>query len=118
TEAMHTPYIHDRQLAIENARYIFQNARHLGEEIVFRPGGRIEQRAREVLDKAVEMLEEIREIGLFRALEKGMFADVKRSRSGGKGLDGVLKKSLDYYNPIDDELRRRLGLKPRRGVGG
>nr|WP_261178171.1 lysine 5,6-aminomutase subunit alpha [Anaerobacillus sp. CMMVII] len=22
TEAMHTPYIHDRQLAIENAKYI------------------------------------------------------------------------------------------------
>jgi beta-lysine 5,6-aminomutase alpha subunit len=39
TEAMHTPHIHDRQLAIENARYIFNNARHLGEEICSGPGG-------------------------------------------------------------------------------
>ena len=118
TEAMHTPHIHDRQLAIENARYIFHNARHLGEETCFQPGGRIEQRARHVLDRAVEMLEEIREIGLFHALEKGMFADVNRLRTGGKGLDGVLKKSRDYYNPIEEELRLRLGLKPREEVGG
>ncbi|MBH8586168.1 lysine 5,6-aminomutase subunit alpha [Thermoactinomyces sp. CICC 10520] len=117
TEAMHTPHIHDRQLAIENARYIFRNARHLGEEICFRPGGRIEQRARHVLEEAMKLLEEIRETGLFYALEKGMFADVKRSRTGGKGLEGVLKKSRDYYNPIEAELRLRLGLKPREGVG-
>jgi beta-lysine 5,6-aminomutase alpha subunit len=117
TEAMHTPHIHDRQLAIENARYIFNNARHLGEEICFRPGGRIEQRARQVLEEAVKLLEEIRETGLFHALEKGMFADVKRSRTGGKGLEGVLKKNPDYYNPVEAELRSRLGLKPREGVG-
>ena len=65
----------------------------------------------------MKLLEEIRETGLFYALEKGMFADVKRSRTGGKGLEGVLKKSRDYYNPIEAELRLRLGLKPREGVG-
>jgi beta-lysine 5,6-aminomutase alpha subunit len=42
---------------------------------------------------------------------------VKRSRTGGKGLEGVLKKNPDYYNPVEAELRSRLGLKPREGVG-
>lgn len=113
TEAMHTPHIHDRQLAIENAQYIFNNARHLGEEILFQPGGRMEQRAQSVLDQAVAMLEEVEKIGLFAALERGMLADVKRSRTGGKGLSGVLEKGEGYYNPFETELRRRLHLGER-----
>ncbi|MGA8941967.1 MAG: lysine 5,6-aminomutase subunit alpha [Thermoactinomyces sp.] len=117
TEAMHTPHIHDRQLAIENAAYVFQTARHLGEEILFRPEGRIEKRAQLVLDRAVEMLEEIRKTGLFKALEKGMFADVKRSFTGGKGLDGVFAKGNGYYNPVEEELRVRLGLVSEEGSG-
>jgi beta-lysine 5,6-aminomutase alpha subunit len=116
TEAMHTPHIHDRQLAIENAQYIFNNARHLSEEIYFKPGGRIEKRAQEVLDKAVMMLEEVQEIGLFAALEKGMLADVKRSLEGGKGLDGVIERTDDYFNPFEDELRERLKLPQREGA--
>jgi beta-lysine 5,6-aminomutase alpha subunit len=117
TEAMHTPHIHDRQLAIENALYIFNNARHISEEVYFRPGGRIEKRAQEVLAKAVALLEEVREIGLFEALSRGMFADVKRSFTGGKGLQGVIEKAPDYYNPFEQELRHRLGLVQREGSG-
>ncbi|SDC51519.1 beta-lysine 5,6-aminomutase alpha subunit [Melghirimyces thermohalophilus] len=113
TEAMHTPHIHDRKLAIENAQYIFNNARHLGEEIQFVSGGRVEARAREVLDRAVGMLEEVERIGLFTALERGMLADVKRSPTGGKGLSGVLEKDENYYNPLEAELKRRVGLDPR-----
>ncbi|SFI68405.1 lysine 5,6-aminomutase subunit alpha [Thermoflavimicrobium dichotomicum] len=115
TEAMHTPHIHDRQLAIESAAYIFNNARHLSEEIFFKPGGRIERRAQEVLQKAVEMLEEIKRIGLFAALERGMLADVKRSITGGKGLRGVIEREPDYYNPFEEELRQQLGLPQREG---
>ncbi|WP_124728545.1 lysine 5,6-aminomutase subunit alpha [Staphylospora marina] len=116
TEAMHTPHIHDRQLAIENAQYIFNNARHLREEILYAPGGRIERRAREVLDRAVAMLEEVGDIGLFEAINRGMFADVRRSPEGGKGYRGVLSKAEDYFNPFEDELRRRLGLEEREGI--
>lgn len=100
TEAIHTPFMHDRYLSIENARYIMNNARHLYEEISFKPGGRIEIRANEVLKKAVEMLEEIKKIGLMQAISKGMFAQVKRTMTGGKGLEGVVKKKMDYINPF------------------
>ncbi|HBI56263.1 MAG TPA: D-lysine 5,6-aminomutase subunit alpha, partial [Firmicutes bacterium] len=40
TEAIHTPFIQDRYLAIENARYIMNNARHLREELEIVPDGR------------------------------------------------------------------------------
>ena len=116
TEAMHTPHIHDRKLAIESAQYIFNNARHLGEEVLFRPGGRIENRAREVLSKAVAMLEEVRGIGLFRAIERGLFADVKRAFDGGRGLEGVVEKEEEYYNPFEEALRHQLGLSEREGA--
>ncbi len=118
TEAMHTPFIHDRYLAIENAKYVFNTARHLSEEMSFTPGGRIEQRAQQVLTKAVETLQQVKEIGLFAALEKGIFADVKRSLTGGRGLTGVVEREAGYLNPFEDRLRAELNLPPRKeGVG-
>ncbi len=40
TEAIHTPLLGDRVLAIEGAQYIMDTARHLGDEISFKPNGR------------------------------------------------------------------------------
>lgn len=106
TEAIHTPFLQDRALSIENAKYIFNNARHLSDEISFKPGGIIQQRAKEVLEKAVTMLEQVAELGLVQAIADGMFADIKRPSSGGKGLKGVVGKSEKYYNPFYDLLER------------
>lgn len=100
TEAIHTPFISDRALSIENARYIFNNLKSIGDELEFKQGGIIENRANEVLEKATNLLEEIEREGLFTTLEKGIFADIKRSRIGGKGLDGVFTKGDNYLNPF------------------
>lgn len=100
TEAIHTPFMSDRFLSIENARYIFNNMKDIGDEVQFKPDGIIQSRARLVLDKAIDLLEEIKEEGLFEALSKGLFGDVKRPIDGGKGLDGVTRKNERYYNPI------------------
>ena len=45
--------------------------------------------------------------GLFNALEKGIFGDVKRSRVGGKGLDGVVEKGANYMNPFINLMKGR-----------
>lgn len=100
TEAIHTPFMSDRYLAIENAKYIFNNMHSIGEEMEFKKGGIIQTRANEVLDKAVALLDEINAYGLFDALEKGVFADIKRGKRAGKGLNGVSRKSEGYYNPF------------------
>ena len=100
TEAIHTPFMSDRFLAIENAKYIFGNMRSIGEEMEFKDGGIIKRRAKEVLDNAIELLEKLTSEGLFNALEKGIFGDVKRSRTGGKGLQGVVAKGSNYMNPF------------------
>ena len=100
TEAIHTPFMSDRFLSIENAKYIFNNMKSIGDEVEFKEGGIVRTRAKEVLDKAIELLEKLRDEGLFSALEKGIFADVKRPRNGGKGLDGVTPKGSNYMNPF------------------
>ncbi len=108
TEAIHTPFIQDRYLAIENARYIMNNARHLREEFEIVPNGRMQKRASEVLAKAADLLSQVAGIGLFTALERGMFADVKRTREGGKGLQGVFMQAAEYYNPFLDNMKAKL----------
>lgn len=114
TEAIHTPLVHERHLAIEAARYIFNNARHLADEIEFKPDGIIARRAQYVLNQAVKLLEEIAKIGLFETLSKGTFADVKRSMTGGKGLSGVFERAETYLNPIEAMLKQELKLSERK----
>lgn len=115
TEAIHTPFMHDRAISIECARYIMNNARHLGDEIAFKPGGKIQRRAQEVLDRAAVMLKDIQHIGLPAAISRGIFAGVKRSEDAGKGLEGVVQKEPDYYNPFAEFMAAELGVQ--RGAG-
>ena len=107
TEAIHTPFMSDRYLSIENARYIFNNMHSIGDDVEFKEGGIMQTRAREVLDKTIALLEELVGEGLFTALEKGKFGDVKRPRDGGKGLAGVALKGAEYYNPFIELIKNR-----------
>ena len=110
TEAIHTPFMSDRALSIENARYIFNNMKDLGDEIMFKEGGIMQRRANEVLNKALELLTEIEKEGLFKTIEKGIFAQIKRPIDGGKGFDGVIPKDKDYFNPFLEIMSRELHL--------
>ena len=100
TEAIHTPFMQDRYLSIENAKYIFNNCRHIGDEIEFKEGGIIQSRAHEVLKKADDLLAEVEKEGLFSTIEKGIFGGVKRPFDGGHGLEGVCTKGENYFNPF------------------
>jgi len=104
TEAIHTPFMSDRYLSIENARYIFNNMKDISSEIEFKEDGIIQQRAKTVLSEANELLKKVNEEGLFKSLEKGVFADVKRPFNGGKGLNGVFEKSEKYFNPFIESM--------------
>lgn len=100
TEAIHTPLMSDRALSIENASYIANTMADLGDEIEFKSDGIMAKRANGVLERACFMLEEIKKDGLFKTLEKGKFAGVKRPLNGGKGLNGVFRKQDGYFNPF------------------
>ena len=105
TEAIHTPFLGDRALALENARYIMNTAREFGEEIIMKEDGIIARRARLVLSEAEGALKQIANEGLVRAIERGLFADVKRKADGGRGVDGVFARSAQYWNPFEEALQ-------------
>src|SRR5579862_1573785 len=105
TEAIHTPFLGDRALSLENARYIMNTARHFGDEIVPRPGGAIERRAQTVLSECETLLERVAAMGLMKAIEAATFADVSRAPDGGRGFEGVFARASDYYNPFEETLK-------------
>jgi len=111
TEAIHTPFMSDRFLAIENAKYIFNNMAAIGDEVEFKEGGIIRKRARFVLDEAIKLLKNIEKEGLFTTLEKGNFGNVKRPKAGGKGLQGVAEKAVHYFNPFIEKGLKKYHQK-------
>jgi beta-lysine 5,6-aminomutase alpha subunit len=107
TEAIHTPFLSDRWMAIENARYIFNYMKNIGDEMEFAENGIVRNRAIKVLDETLHLLENIQQEGLFNALQKGIFANVKRFKTGGKGLGGVFRKGKEYLNPLIDMMNSK-----------
>ncbi|MDW8282365.1 MAG: lysine 5,6-aminomutase subunit alpha [Myxococcales bacterium] len=104
TESIHTPFLQDRYCALKGAAYTFTAARHLGDEIQWNPEGRIVRRARQVLTQARDLLAEVAAEGLFSAIARGVFADVKRAETGGRGLAGVVRRAPGYLNPLLEAL--------------
>jgi beta-lysine 5,6-aminomutase alpha subunit len=109
TEAIHTPFIQDRFLAIQNAKYVFGTMKDLHSEIEFKRGGLIERRAQQVMAETEAILASIETKGLPQAISEGSFADISRTPTGGKGLDGVIDKAADYYNPFPARMLGLLG---------
>ena len=117
TEAVVTPFLSDRDLALQNVRYVLGAAGGLRED--FRPprDGFIQRRARQVLAEAVQLLERIVDdpagpaapgqhsayrSPLLSAIAAGTFGLMKRPPEGGKGLDGVVVRAdgpQGYDNP-------------------
>ncbi len=109
TEAVVTPWISDRDLALQNVRYVMNAASGLREDFRPAPDGFIVNRARQVLAETIELLEDIvhdsddaGDPPLLAAIADGTFGLMKRPPGGGKGLDGVALKADEYYNPAVD----------------
>jgi beta-lysine 5,6-aminomutase alpha subunit len=104
SEAIHNPLLMDRFLSLKATRYVFSACKHLGDEITFKPEGRIAARARAVLAETHALLVEVERASIWDAISTGAFADVKRTRQGGKGYAGVAEREREYVNPILDAL--------------
>jgi beta-lysine 5,6-aminomutase alpha subunit len=100
SEAVQNPLLMDRYLSLKATRYVHGAARHLGDEIEFKPDGIVARRAVQVLDEACSLLERVRSATIWEAIAQGAFADVKRERTGGRGFEGVLPRSPGYVNPL------------------
>jgi beta-lysine 5,6-aminomutase alpha subunit len=104
SEAIHNPLLMDRFLSLKATRYVYTAARHLGDEITFKPDGRVAARARQVLEETHALLVDVEARSIWEAISTGAFADVKRTRTGGKGFAGVVEREPAYVNPILEAL--------------
>jgi beta-lysine 5,6-aminomutase alpha subunit len=108
TEAVVTPWLSDRDLALQNVRYVLDSCGGLQEDFRPPPDGFIATRARQVLGEAVDLLEKILEhpgrTPLLDAIADGTFGLMRRPATAGKGLDGVVRRAPGYLNPAIDLL--------------
>jgi beta-lysine 5,6-aminomutase alpha subunit len=105
TEAIHTPLMQDRFLALRSARYVTRAARDLNKQFEWSENSFVNQRAHELLSQAVKLLQQIETMGLFQSIEAGLFADTKRAVEGGRGIEGIIRRHPTYYNPLFAQLQ-------------
>jgi len=121
-----TPFLSDRDLALQNVRYVLGAAGGLTEDFHPPRDGFIQTRARQVLGEAVELLERIvadvsrpGSAPLLAAIADGTFGLMRRPADAGKGLDGVVRRAPDYDNPavtLLDGGPPRILSEPRREI--
>ncbi|MFJ8547052.1 lysine 5,6-aminomutase subunit alpha [Streptomyces sp. NPDC093586] len=104
TEAVVTPFLSDRDLALRNVRYVLGATGSLADDFRPAPGGFIVRRAHRVLDEAVGLLARIEDGGLLDAIGRGTFGGMCRPADGGRGADGVAPRAPGYVNPAADIL--------------
>jgi beta-lysine 5,6-aminomutase alpha subunit len=104
TEAVVTPFLSDRDLALQNVRYVLGAAGNLHEDFAPARGGFIHARADRVLGEAVDLLRRIADQGLLAAIADGTFGITRRPADAGRGLEGVVGRDATYFNPALDLL--------------
>src|SRR4051794_19985862 len=107
TEAVVTPWLSDRDIALQNVRYVLGACGGLHEDFVPAPGGFIQRRAHQVLGESVDLLERIVDDTLLTAIADGTFGIMKRPPDRGRGLSGVARHEDGYYNPATEILEAR-----------
>jgi len=105
TEALHTPLLHDRFIALKNVDYMFNAFDGFMDNFEIKEDSLIVNRANYILDEAAKFLKDIKNRGLDTIIGEGKFANIKRTMTSGKGLDGVIEKHEDYYNPMVELLK-------------
>jgi beta-lysine 5,6-aminomutase alpha subunit len=107
TEAVVTPWLSDRDLALQNVRYVLDATAGLSEDLHPAPDGFVATRARRVLAESIELLEKVVDDSLLTAIAEGTFGLMKRPPDAGRGLDGVARRSEHFHNPATEILEDR-----------
>ena len=100
TEAMHTPLLMDRYVALKSADYVYRAARGIDEEFTVREDGMIANRAREVFGQALKLLEECRQRRHGRRHRQGPLRRREARRDRRQGARRRGGEGPDYFNPF------------------
>ena len=108
TEAIHTPLLQDRYRRAQGRRLRLQRRAPPVDEITWNPDGRIvAARQARCSARRASCSTRSKARACSDAIGRGAFADVKRTRDGGRGLGGVVAKAHGLPQP--DPRRARKG---------
>lgn len=108
TEAIHTPFMMDRYMAVVNANYMFNGIGDFLDDVMLKKNGKIDRYANKVLEDTHKLLKKMLKHGLYEAIAHGDLAHVKRNFEGGKGFEGVFTKDAHYVNLFATILQKEL----------
>jgi len=91
------------RLALENVRYV-RNACAIFPRTSIRRLTAYPERARHVLGESIELLERILRRAVYSMPSRTNVRRDQAAADGGRGLEGVVAKSDDYYNPATELL--------------
>jgi beta-lysine 5,6-aminomutase alpha subunit len=114
TEAIHTPFMMDRYMSVVNAAYMFNGIGDFFDEVQLKKNGKIDKYAQKVLDDTHKLLKSMLKNGLYKSIEKGELAHVKRTFEGGKGFEGVFSKNKNYINLFSTILTKELPVMKKK----
>jgi D-ornithine 4,5-aminomutase subunit beta len=133
-EGRNVPWHYNNVAGVETARQTFMGLDGIGEMVQLRTEGPLRERVREIIERAVLMLEEIVDAGgYYEAVAAGQFVDsgefperagdgIVRSQGGGVGAGTVVRRAPDYGAPVCSHFGANVYAagtgKPCDAIGG
>lgn len=111
-EGRNVPWHHNNVAAVDTAKQALLGMDGLRDLVTLRTDGELAERKREIIERAVLFLEEIKEVGgYFEAVARGYFVDsghyperngdgIARDPEGGVGAGTVVPRDPDYMAPV------------------
>jgi D-ornithine 4,5-aminomutase subunit beta len=132
-EGRNVPWHYNNLAAVDTAKQALLALDGLKSMVEIRKDGHLGETVRDLAERAVLFLEEVKEMGYFRAVAEGMFVDsgfyperngdgIKRDPNGGIGYGSIVEREQDYYAPVCRHFGyqdpRRASDKPCAPIGG
>lgn len=129
-EGRNVPWHYNNVAAVDTAKQALLGMDGIMDMVEIKKDGPLPEAVRELAERAVLYLEEVKEMGYFRSVEEGMFVDsglyperngdgIKRDPTGGVAASSIVPRDKDYmapvchhfgYNSLPDDIDRPCRL--------
>ncbi len=110
-EGRNVPWHYNNVAAVETAKQALLGMDGLTQMVELKKEGALPTKVREIAERAVLFLEEIKEVGYFNAVARGFFVDsgqyperkgdgIARDPNGGIAAGSIVKRDKDYMAPV------------------
>lgn len=110
-EGRNVPWHYNNVAAVDTAKQALLGMDGIMDMVEIKKDGPLPKAVRELAERAVLYLEEVKEMGYFRSVEEGMFVDsglyperngdgIKRDPMGGVAVSSIVPRDKDYLAPV------------------